>query len=252
MVLNEIMGELYQYAGCLIFKLYIGNVFYRQETRRYVTLNYKKNNNYISLEKIADLDKLVDYSAELLYNNGVILTPTDTVYGLICLPTSDIAIKRIFEMKGRPVNRHLPIIVADWQQAESELPIVWKQSARKLADSFWPGALTIACGVIENDVEWLKGRVEVGIRVPNHIYVQNLARKMGPLLMTSANRHGEDTPHTIEGALGSLTIAPSLAIDGGLLSGAPSTLVNVNLPEPKVERVGSISVSEIARVIYYE
>lgn len=212
---------------------------------------YENNNNCISLKEIADLDKLVNYSAELLYDNGVILTPTDTVYGLICLPTSDIAIKKIFEMKGRPVNRHLPVIVADWQQAESELPIAWNQSARKLAEKFWPGALTLACGLIENDVKWLEGRVEVGIRVPDHTYVQKLARKMGPLLMTSANRHGEDTPHTIEGALGSLVIAPSLAIDGGVLSGAPSTLVNVNLPEPKVERVGTIPESEIERVIYH-
>lgn len=214
-------------------------------------MDYEKTEDCISLEKITDLDKLVDYSVELLYDNGVILTPTDTVYGLICLPTSDIAIRKIFEMKGRPVQRHLPIIVADWQQAKSELPIVWNQPARKLAERFWPGALTIACGVIENDVKWLKGRVEVGIRVPDHVYIQKLARKMGPLLMTSANRHGEDTPHTIEGALGSLIIAPSLAIDGGLLSGAPSTLVNVNLPEPKVERVGSIPESEIERVVYH-
>ena len=214
-------------------------------------MDHENNNDCISLKEIADLDKLVNYSAELLYDNGVILTPTDTVYGLICLPTSDIAIKKIFEMKGRPVNRHLPIIVADWQQAESELPIAWNQPARKLAEKFWPGALTLACGIIENDVKWLEGRVEVGIRVPDHTYVQKLARKMGPLLMTSANRHGEDTPHTIEGALGSLVIAPSLAIDGGLLSGAPSTLVNVNLPEPKVERVGTIPESEIERVIYH-
>lgn len=214
-------------------------------------MDYEKTKDYISLEEITDLDKLVDYSAELLYDNGVILTPTDTVYGLICLPTSDIAINKIFEMKERPVQRHLPIIVADWQQAKSELPIVWNQPARKLAERFWPGALTIACGILENDVKWLEGRVEVGIRVPDHIYIQKLARKMGPLLMTSANRHGKDTPHTIEGALGSLIIAPSLAIDGGLLSGAPSTLVNVNLPEPKVERVGSIPESEIERVVYY-
>lgn len=214
-------------------------------------MDYENNNDSISLEKIVDLDELVDYSAELLYDNGVILTPTDTVYGLICLPTSDVAIKKIFEMKGRPVNRHIPIIVADWQQAKSELPIVWNQLSRKLADRFWPGALTLACGIVKNNVKWLEGRVEVGIRVPDHIYIQKLARKMGPLLMTSANRHGENTPHTIEGALGSLVIAPSLAIDGGLLSGAPSTLVNVNLPEPKVERIGSIPASEIERVVYH-
>lgn len=213
-------------------------------------MGFENSNDCISLGKIADLDKLVDYSAELLIDNGVILSPTDTVYGLICLPTSDIAIKKIFEMKERPVERHIPIIVADWQQAESELPIVWNQSARRLADRFWPGALTLACGIRENDVEWLEGRIEVGIRVPDYVYIQKLARKMGPLLMTSANRHGEDTPHTVEGALGSLVGTPSLTIDGGLLSGAPSTLVNVNLSEPKIERVGSIPVSEIERVIH--
>lgn len=214
-------------------------------------MDYEKTKNCISFKEITDLDKLVDYSAELLYGNGVILTPTDTVYGLICLPTSDIAIKKIFDMKRRPVDQHLPIIVADWQQAESELPIVWNQSAMRLAEKFWPGALTLACGVKENDVKWLEGRVEVGIRVPDHIYIQKLARKIGPLLMTSANKHGEDTPHTLEGALRNLAIAPSLAIDGGLLSGAPSTLVNVNIPDPKIERVGFIPKSEIERVIYY-
>lgn len=208
-------------------------------------------NGWISLEQNTDLDQLVEYSGKLLCDNGVILTPTDTVYGLVCLPSSDIAIKKIFEMKGRPANMHLPVIVADWQQAEAELPVVWNQSARKLADRFWPGALTLACGIKENDMKWLEGRVEVGIRVPDHMYIQKLARRMGPLLMTSANKHGEDTPHTIEGALRSLSMAPSLAIDGGLLSGAPSTLVNVNLPEPKIERAGFIPESEIERVIYH-
>lgn len=214
-------------------------------------MDHRNNNEVITLKEITDLDKLVDYSAELLCDNEVILTPTDTVYGLICLPASDIAIKKIFKMKGRPVNRHLPIIVADWQQAESKLPIVWNQPARKLAEKFWPGSLTLACGIVENNVKWLEGRVEVGIRVPDHIFIQKLAKKMGPLLMTSANRHGEDTPHTMEGALESLVIAPALAIDGGLLSGTPSTLVNVNLPEPKVERIGNIPESEIERVIYH-
>lgn len=203
----------------------------------------------ISLKNNVDLDNLVDYSAEILNNNGVILTPTDTVYGLVCLPTSDAAIKKIFEMKGRPVNQYLPVIVADIQQAETELPIIWNQSARRLAVKYWPGALTLAFGIKENDVEWLEGRVEVGIRIPNHVFIQKLAKKMGPLLMTSANRHGVDTPHTLEGALSSLVVAPSLAIDGGLLSGTPSTLVNVNLKEPKIERTGSITKLEIERVI---
>lgn len=202
----------------------------------------------LSFNDIA-IDELVDHSAEILYHDGVILTPTDTVYGLVCLPSSGIAIQKIFEMKGRPESRHLPIIAADWQQARDGLPTVWNEAARRLAERFWPGALTLALGLKENDVKWLEGRVEAGVRVPDHVYIRRLARKVGPFFMTSANRHGEDTPHTLEGALGSLITPPSLAVDGGVLSGAPSTLVNVNLPKPRVERVGSIPESEIVRVM---
>jgi len=215
-------------------------------------LKCDNKNNYISLKNITDLDKLVDDSVEILCNDGVILTPTDTVYGLICLPTSDIAIKKVFEMKERPLNKHLPIIVSDCEQAEAKLPIKWNEMGRKLADSFWPGALTIACGVIDNQVEWLEGRNEIAIRVPNHIYIQKLAKKIGPLLMTSANRSGENTPHTIEGALASIAKKPSLSIDGGLLSGEPSTLVNINLSEARIERIGAIPELEIKKVLYNE
>ena len=208
--------------------------------------------NHISLDETmesAELDKLVEYSAEVLLKDGVILTPTDTVYGLICLPSSPEGIRKIYEMKDRPVQKHLPIIVADGQQAKTDLPIVWSTPAQRLADSLWPGALTIAFGLEENNIPWLEGRVEVGIRAPKHNYIQKLARKMGPLFMTSANRSGKDTPHTVDGALESLVSRPKLVIDGGTLSGLPSTLVNVNLPEPRVERVGSVPESEIERII---
>lgn len=216
-------------------------------------MKYVSRNGYISLQDIDNIDEFVDDSVSILLNDGVILTPTDTVYGLICKPTSEIAIHKIFAMKNRPVNRHLPIICSDQNQVQTMLPVIWTQAAQKLADNYWPGAMTIACGVnTNNDLAWLDGRVEVGIRVPNHTYIQKLAEKMGPLLMTSANKHGEDTPHTIDGALGSLAIAPELAVDGGLLSGEPSTLVNVNLPKPEVERIGSISKTEIERLLYHE
>lgn len=216
-------------------------------------MNNTSRNRYISLCDINDIDEFVDYSVSVLLNDGVILTPTDTVYGLICTPTSEIAIHKIFKMKERPINRHLPIICSDKTQVQTTLPVIWNKSAEILANNYWPGALTIACGInIKNDLTWLDGRIEIGIRVPNHMYIQKLASKAGPLLMTSANRHGKDTPHTIDGALGSLALIPDLAVNGGLLSGAPSTLVNVNLPKPRVERIGSIPMDEIERLFYYE
>lgn len=189
-------------------------------------------------------------TASVLRDGGVVLTPTDTVYGLICLPESEEAVSMIFRMKQRPLERRLPIIIAGLEQAESELPLVWNDAAHMLARAFWPGALTLACGIRKNNIGWLDGRSEAAVRVPDHVFIQTLAEKLGPLLMTSANRHGDETPHTLEGALKSLSVRPALAIDGGVLSGAPSTLVNVNLPEPVIERAGIIPKTEIERLFH--
>lgn len=212
-------------------------------------MELEKKSNYISLIGASNFDEIVEYAASILRDGGVVLTPTDTVYGLICIPQSTYAIHTIFEMKQRPLNQGLPIIVASQEQAENELPVEWNDSARLLARNFWPGAMTIACGIRENDVKWLAGRDEVAIRVPDYLFVQELAKKLGPLLMTSANKHGVETPHTVEGALESLAVLPALALDGGLLNGAPSTLVNVNCPKPVIERVGSIPKTEIERLL---
>lgn len=195
------------------------------------------------------LNDLLEKATAVLLDDGVVLTPTDTVYGLVCLPRSARAIKDIYLMKQRPGNLKLPVIVADQAQAENELPLIWNDAARKLADAFWPGPLTIACGVVKNDMQWLAGRDEVGIRAPKYPFIQALAKMHGPLLMTSANRHGEGTPHTVESALDSLAFQPRLVIDGGSLSGEASTLVNVNLPIPVIERFGVIPQSEIERVL---
>ena len=204
----------------------------------------------IVLNESANINDCVDLAADILNKDGTILTPTDTVYGLVCLPSSLKAIEAIYEMKQRPLTARLPIIVADKQQAKQELPLIWNEAADALAEHYWPGALTLAFGIRTNDLDWLEGREEAGVRAPDHLFIQMLARKVGPFLMTSANRHGVDTPHTAEGALLSLTKAPSLVIDGGTLSGAPSTLVNVNLPQPVIERHGSIPDALINQVLY--
>ena len=214
-------------------------------------MNFEQKPDYFSMSEVTNFDEAVEYTSSVLCNGGVVLIPTDTVYGLICSPKCTEAVNNVFNMKQRPASWRLPIIVADQEQAKEQLPFVWNTAASLLASKYWPGALTIACGIEENNnIEWLAGRDEAAVRVPNYPFIQKLAKKMGPLLMTSANRHGVRTPHTVEGALNSLAIRPTLAIDGGLLSGAPSTLVNVNLPKPVIEREGTIPKTEIERLLY--
>jgi L-threonylcarbamoyladenylate synthase len=203
----------------------------------------------LNLADVADVEHAVALAVESLRDGGVVLLPTDTVYGLMCLPTRPEAVRAIYAMKQRPSDRRLPIIVADLEQGVRTLPLDWTPPARALTRAFWPGAVTIACRVLPDADGWLAGRDEAAVRAPRHAMVQALARELGPLLMTSANRHGAATPHTVDGALGDLAKPPALALDDGTLSGASSTLVNVNLPRPIVEREGVVPSSEIAEVL---
>lgn len=203
----------------------------------------------LSVADASDVEHAAALAAESLRDAGVVLLPTDTVYGLMCLPTRPEAVRAIYAMKQRPTDRRLPIIVADLDQGVRTLPLDWSAPARALARAFWPGAVTIACRVRPDAGGWLAARDEAAVRAPRHTLVQALARELGPLLMTSANRHGAATPHTVDGALGDLAERPALALDGGTLSGASSTLVNVNLPRSVVEREGVVPSSAIAEVL---
>ena len=186
---------------------------------------------------------------DALQAGGVVLIPTDTVYGLACLPSHPEAVRRVYAMKDRPHDVRLPIIVADARQAEAELPLRWTVAARALADAFWPGALTIAFGIEESSIDWLADRDEAGLRAPAHDFVADLARAVGPVLMTSANRHGGPTSPTVAQILADLVSPPALTVDGGQLEVVSSTLVNTNLPEPAIEREGAIAAQRIAEVL---
>jgi L-threonylcarbamoyladenylate synthase len=208
-----------------------------------------RQSHRLNLADAADFERALPLALESLRDGGVVLLPTDTVYGLMCLPTQPEAVRGIYAMKQRPSDRRLPIVVADLEQGVRTLPLDWTPSARALARAFWPGALTIACGVLPDAGGWLAGRDEAAVRAPRHALVQALAREAGPLLMTSANRHGAATPHTLHGALGDLAEPPALALDGGKLTGASSTLVNVNLPRPVIERRGVLASADIAEAL---
>lgn len=197
----------------------------------------------------ASAQRALDAAIAALQSGGVILVPTDTVYGLACLPSRPEAVQRVYAMKNRPRDRRLPIIVADAEHAEQALPLRWTPAARALADAFWPGALTIAFGIEPSSIAWLAGRDEAGLRAPADAFVQDLARAAGPFLMTSANRSGGAMSPTIDEILSDLLSPPALAIDGGQLEVVSSTLVNTNLHEPAVEREGVISAASIATVL---
>jgi L-threonylcarbamoyladenylate synthase len=194
----------------------------------------------------------VDEVVACLLGGGIVLLPTDTVYGLAIspqCPDSDATRARLFAMKRRPASRNLPVMVASTQDMVG-IGAVLTEPARRLLAAFSPGPLTVALGLDPARApRWLAGRDEVGIRIPADERLLAILRAAGPLLVTSANLHGEGTPESAESALASLDGAPDLVLDGGVRATAPSTLVNCNLPVPVVEREGVISPEEIEKVL---
>ena len=193
----------------------------------------------------------VEEIVSCLENGGVVLLPTDTVYGLAVSPNFDQSIDRLFALKRRPRNVNLPIMVA----ADTELePLGFEisESARRLLRSpLVPGSLTLALG-FSSDYRpaWLAGRDEAAIRIPNDERLLAVLRKTGPLLVTSANAHSADTPDNVNDILAQLDGAPDLSIDGGTLRTTASTLVNCRVDPPKIERLGVVPESEVLRYLH--
>lgn len=185
-----------------------------------------------------------------LQRGGVVVVPTDTVYGLAVSPDFPDSVERLYALKQRPRHMNLPIMVADIAAMET-LGVAINDRARRLLESeYVPGALTVAIGFVDQaTVPWLEGRDEVAIRIPNDQRLLAVLRQTGPLLVTSANASGQDTPKNVGEILEQLNGTPDLAIDGGEIKTIPSTIVNCRLDPPVVEREGVIPATEIECLI---
>lgn len=173
----------------------------------------------------------VERAAEVLAAGDVIVLPTETVYGLGALPTVDGATSLLFERKGRSADVPLAVLCASPDQALDLGDLTddaVADRARAWADAHWPGPLTMVLPR-RRDLGWALGEpsVTIGVRVPDHPFVQAVTAAVGPIAVTSANRHGSPTPPTAEEAAASLTGPVGLVVDGGVLDGVASTVVDV-------------------------
>ena len=188
-------------------------------------------------------------AASVLRHGGVILYPTDTVYGLGADALSDEAVAKVYAIKGRDFAKPIHAAVADLTMADQYGEV--NDIARKLAEKFLPGPLTLIlrkrAGV---DTGIARGREDFAIRIPDSELCLEIARTFGrPFTTTSANITGAETPDTLDSIiqhLGDAANVIGLAIDGGRLEGKkPSTVVNVVSGRPSVIREGMISAEDI-------
>jgi L-threonylcarbamoyladenylate synthase len=189
-------------------------------------------------------------AAECLLAGGVVLLPTDTVYGLAVHPERDEAITRLFAMKGRPRSVNLPVMISSRDDIQALGGVVNGAAELLLESKYVPGPLTLAVGVSPPELApWLRGREEFAVRMPDDERLLAILRTTGPLLVTSANLHAEQVRESVPDILPTLTSEPDLVIDDGNRDTVSSTLVNCRRLPPVIERVGAVPEEEIEAIL---
>jgi len=190
-------------------------------------------------------EKAIQIAAQTVKRGGVIVYPTDTVYGLGCDPFNREAVKRIFTIKGER-TKPLPILASDVKKVEKIAQITGL--AYRLVEKFWPGPLTLVLLKKPSLPSIVTcGLDSVAVRMPNHPVALELIRLSDGLLVgTSANKTGEKPPQTALEAAGQIGDEVDLILDGGLAPlGESSTIVDLVMGKPRVLRHGPLNVDDI-------
>jgi len=175
---------------------------------------------------------------EVLDRNGVIVYPTDTLYGLGTRVTAK-GLERIFELKHRPRNKKFPILISESHyilQLIQTNDTVWK-----LILEHWPGPLTIVAKASQHAPEPIRYWGHIGVRLPESCIARELARLAGGYIIgTSANRSGRPTPSTVDKIMMEFGEEVDLYIDAGPRVGPASTVVMVDEGMIKLLREGAV------------
>jgi len=191
-------------------------------------------------------------AAQIMASGGVILYPTDTLYGLGADALSDEALAKIRRIKGRDQQKPIHAVVADMAMTAAYAEV--NNAARSLAQKFFPGPLTLILkkkGGIETGIA--RGMSTFGIRIPDNTFCIDLAREFGkPFTTTSANASGVAPKRSVDEIieqLGDNAQMIDLAIDAGELpERAPSTIVDVSDGHMVILREGAIAAQDIDKI----
>lgn len=188
----------------------------------------------------------LDRARAVLLRGGTVILPTDTVYGLAALPGVAGATDQLFALKGRRGHQPLAVLVADVDQA-LDLVDPPGPAVRRWMGELWPGPLTLVLRRRPAVRALALGGdgATIGVRCPAHPFVRALARAVGPIATTSANRHGEATPTSARAAAAMLDGPVGLVVDGGPAGTVASTVVDVSAEPWRVVRGGAVPTDRL-------
>lgn len=191
----------------------------------------------------------IDEAAAVLRAGGIVVFPTDTVYGVGALPGNERAVRKIFRAKRRPPEKALPVLIAD-EADLARIAAAVPPPAKRLAAAFWPGPLTLVlrrapgfrgAGLPDDDT--------VAVRIPNLDVARALLRAAGgALAVTSANISGQPSPRTAQEAAVQIGRGVDLILDGGPCpGGVESSVVDCAREPVRLLREGALSREQLTR-----
>lgn len=173
----------------------------------------------------------LDAAVRALEGGGVVVFPTETVWGIGARPDSSEAVERIYHLKGRPADQPLQRLVASPEDVEALCRL--DEGARRVVERFMPGPLTLVLDAREGGT--------IGLRVPDHPVALDLLGRTGPLAATSANRSGEPTPAELTAIQGLFADGVDAYLDGEPAPrGISSTVLSLAGGEPRLLREGAV------------
>ena len=191
-------------------------------------------------------------AAEVLAAGGLVILPTETVYGLAADAANADAVAAIFEAKGRP--RFNPLIAHLADATAAERIAVFDERSRALAEAFWPGPMTIVAPVRDRAAVCDLARAgldSVAVRVPGHARARAVIDAFGGAVVApSANRSGRPSPTTFEDAVEETGASAAAAVDGGPCAvGVESTVVSVLDGRIALLRPGAVTAEELEALV---
>ena len=191
----------------------------------------------------------LDEAVNVLSRGGLVVLPTDTVYGIAADAFTPPAVQALLDAKGRGRQMPPPVLIGDVRTLDGLATDV-HAGARALAEAFWPGGLTLIVRA-QPSLAWDLGetRGTVALRVPDHETARALLRRTGPLAVSSANRTGSPAAVTAQDAYDQLGDSVAAYLDGGDAPGqVASTIVDATGPTLRLVRAGAIGLEQLNEV----
>jgi len=189
-------------------------------------------------------------AAGALRAGRLVVTPTDTVYGLAADAFDPDAVNQLLSAKRRGPDMPVPVLVGSWETIDG-LVVSTPAAARDLIRAFWPGGLSLVVHQAPS-LGWKLGhtRGTVMLRMPLHPVAIELLREVGPLAVSSANVSGQPPATTVDQAREQLGDSVAVYLDGGPCSiGEPSTIVDLSGPGPRILREGAVTAERVGEAI---